>query len=64
MVTDDHHACLTDFGVAKMLSVSGYTTTSLGGTCRWMSPEILDEYDPSPTVASDIWAFGMTILQV
>ncbi|KAJ3572116.1 hypothetical protein NP233_g3310 [Leucocoprinus birnbaumii] len=64
MVTDCGEARLTDFGVAKMLSVSGYTTTSMGGTCRWMSPEILEEHDPSPTFSSDIWAFGMTILQV
>ncbi|KAF5354756.1 hypothetical protein D9756_005502 [Leucocoprinus leucothites] len=64
MVTDAGQACLTDFGVAKMLSVSGYTTTNLGGTCRWMSPELLEEYDPSPTVFSDTWAFGMTILQI
>ncbi|KXN87457.1 Protein sevenless [Leucoagaricus sp. SymC.cos] len=64
MVTDDRHARLADFGVAKMLYVSGYTTTSIGGSCRWMSPEILEGSDPSATVASDIWAFAMTILQL
>jgi serine/threonine protein kinase len=29
-----------------------------------MSPEILEQDDASPTFASDIWAFGMTTLQV
>lgn len=31
-----------------------------GGTIRWIAPEILDGNEIS--VASDIWAFGMTAL--
>ncbi|KAJ3564726.1 hypothetical protein NP233_g8097 [Leucocoprinus birnbaumii] len=64
MITDSGEACLTDFGLAKILYVPGYTTSSPAGTCRWMSPEILDGDDFYPTTASDIWAFAMTILEV
>ncbi|KAF9443790.1 kinase-like protein, partial [Macrolepiota fuliginosa MF-IS2] len=63
ILVSDYQARLTDFGVARMLNKTGYTTT-VGGTCRWMAPELLDDHQPPPTLASDVWAFGMTILQV
>ncbi|KAF9442881.1 kinase-like protein [Macrolepiota fuliginosa MF-IS2] len=63
LVSDLHTACLTDFGVSKMLNVTGYTTTPKG-TDRFTSPELLIDHETSFTRASDIWAFGMTVLQV
>ncbi|KAI6019839.1 WD40-repeat-containing domain protein [Pisolithus orientalis] len=34
--------------------------TIRGGSCHWMAPELLD--DCSASMASDVWAFGMTTL--
>jgi serine/threonine protein kinase len=69
-VNDDHDACLTDFGLARTLETSGFTTESVCGTCRWMAYELIapceeeEESVPRVTVATDIWAFGMTVLEV
>lgn len=42
-------------------------TSSLKGTLRWMSPELLESSDVnggSPTVASDMYAVGMVFYEV
>lgn len=70
LVNDDHDACLTDFGLARTLETSGFTTESVCGTCRWMAYELIapceeeEESVPRVTVATDIWAFGMTVLEI
>ncbi|KIM82575.1 hypothetical protein PILCRDRAFT_7939 [Piloderma croceum F 1598] len=70
LVNDEHEACLTDFGLARILETSGFTTKSVGGTCRWMAYELVapcdeeEECIPQVTVATDIWAFGMTTLEI
>ncbi|TEB37673.1 kinase-like protein [Coprinellus micaceus] len=73
LVNDDGHACLADFGLSRILEVRGFTTKSSGGTCRWMAYELVvppedeednDDYVPPLTRETDVWAFGMTILQV
>ncbi|KAF9012562.1 kinase-like domain-containing protein [Cyathus striatus] len=72
LVNDTSQPCLTDFGLARILETSGFTTKSVGGTCRWMAYELLaptegeddDNYVPPLTKASDVWAFGMTMLEV
>ena len=69
LVDDEHNACITDFGLSRILEVSGFTTQSVNGTYRWMACELL-EYElrgrgvPRITAASDTWAFGMTVLEV
>jgi serine/threonine protein kinase len=70
-VNDEGEACITDFGLARILEASGFTTKSVGGTCRWMAYELIapsdeeeEEVIPQVTVATDIWAFGMTVLEV
>lgn len=69
-MNDEHEACLTDFGLARILETSGFTTKSVGGTCRWMAYELIapcyddEECIPQVTVSTDIWAFGMTALEV
>lgn len=60
---------LTDFGLSKILNTSGFTTKNIGGTCRWMAPELMqysqdDDAEFGPTKATDVWAFGMTVLEV
>jgi serine/threonine protein kinase len=66
-VSDDHEAYIADFGLSRILGESGFTTKSVSGTYRWMAPELLapeGEYVPQVTTASDVWAFGMTVLEV
>ena len=70
-------ARLADFGLATSVdeSTGGSTTggRELRGTIRWMAPELLhpDEYGFSddwqrrlPSTGTDIYALGMTILEV
>ena len=62
-----------DFGLLRIVS-EGTTNTSSnsfiqGGTCRWMSPELLDPEkfglrDNRQTKHSDCYAFGMVIHEV
>ncbi|KAG8937703.1 hypothetical protein FRC03_007920 [Tulasnella sp. 419] len=61
-------ASVCDFGMSQSIdeskNMAGLTTTNayLGGTERYMSPEIVE--DKPKTTASDIWALGCLILQV
>lgn len=64
---------LADFGLMNVVSDSSatYADTSalVGGTTRWMSPELLspDHFGLThtvPTIASDVYALGMVILEV
>ncbi|KAI6021113.1 kinase-like domain-containing protein [Pisolithus marmoratus] len=65
LVSGDRRARLTDFGVSYL--VNSTFSISGSGTCstafRWMAPELL-EGDGDCTSASDVWAFGMTILEL
>ncbi|KAG8918333.1 hypothetical protein FRC02_002455 [Tulasnella sp. 418] len=61
-------ASVCDFGMSQSIdeskNMAGLTTTNayLGGTERYMSPEIVE--DKPKTTASDIWALGCLIVQV
>lgn len=73
LITAQGTAVLSDFGLATIpgqLQVS--SSVNRGGHVRWMSAELID-YEPEleengdlggPTYQSDIFAFGMTVLQV
>jgi serine/threonine protein kinase len=68
-VNDEHTACIADFGLARILGESGFTTKSVSGTWRWMAFELIEFSDeeesiPPVTFESDVWAFGMTVLEV
>ncbi len=58
---------LCDFGLAlivedlTMMSIS--TVLQGSGNCRWMAIELLF-HDALPTKESDMWSFGMVILEV
>ncbi|KDQ58145.1 hypothetical protein JAAARDRAFT_34959, partial [Jaapia argillacea MUCL 33604] len=67
LVDDENIPRLADFGLSQIISRSDFTTVSIGGPCRWMSPEILlseDESEPPFTNASDVYAFGMAVLEI
>ena len=68
------HARLADFGLLTILSdpadpsISSSVST-IGGTARWMSPELLDPdqfypKDGRPTKESDCYALGMVVYEV
>jgi len=70
-------ACLADFGLAVVIDESTVGSTTGGrelrGTTRWMAPEMLlpEEFGFSddwqrrlPSTSTDIYALGMTILEV
>lgn len=41
-----------------------YASSSVGGTCRWMAPELFDSEKPSHSPASDVYSFGCVMLEV
>ncbi|KAG6333029.1 hypothetical protein ID866_6064 [Astraeus odoratus] len=64
LISDARRALLTDFGFSTLTKSTFTMTISLprGGSLPWMAPERLDDYDAS--AESDIWAFGMTMLEL
>jgi serine/threonine protein kinase len=68
LIDNAGNAVLADFGQSRILGVSGFTTMTVAGTHRYMAPELLipENPDASPmsTKASDVWAAGMTGLEV
>ncbi|KAK2463096.1 hypothetical protein APHAL10511_004751 [Amanita phalloides] len=67
LVNDSGHACLADFGLGRLTEVQGFTTNHVGGTCRWMAYELIYDDGEEPvkhTTQSDVWAFGMTVLEI
>ncbi|KAL5501097.1 hypothetical protein ACEPAH_9484 [Sanghuangporus vaninii] len=70
LISESGEPLLCDFGVSRMLVASGsfnfscsLTGGGLRGTLRFMSKELLQATDLSPTAyskASDVWAFGIT----
>ncbi|KAG8923378.1 hypothetical protein FRC02_011171, partial [Tulasnella sp. 418] len=61
-------ASLCDFGMSQFIDdasrIAGLTTTNahVGGTDRFMSPELLE--DEPKTTATDVWALGCLIFQI
>ena len=73
LINQNGHACLADFGLLTILSDPTSFTASnsliIGGTTRWMSPELLDPdqvnpEDGRPTKESDCYALGMVTYEV
>ncbi|KAH7320329.1 kinase-like domain-containing protein [Rhizoctonia solani] len=66
LVSQDRIVKITDFGNAALAEYSLYFTSNAGGCSvspRWTAPEILEEKTKT-TVVGDIFALGMTILEV
>lgn len=70
LIDNAGNAVLADFGQSRILGVSGFTTStmSVAGTRRYMAPELMlpenPDASPAPTKASDVWAAGMTGLEI
>ena len=73
LIDRDCHARIADFGFLAVVSDStnptGSSSYSIGGTTRWMSPELLapDQTglkNERPTRQSDCYALGMVIYEV
>ena len=69
MVTDEHRACLADFGLStasdsQVLNILSLSTKQPGGTLRWTSPELLEGVQPVNTSSSDIYSFACVSYEV
>ncbi|KAG8928500.1 hypothetical protein FRC02_006829, partial [Tulasnella sp. 418] len=68
LVNEHGNASLCDFGMSQFFDeaarITGYTTTNayLGGTDRFMCPELLE--DEPKSIATDMWAFGCLLMQI
>jgi serine/threonine protein kinase len=74
LIDDNGSPLLSDFGRSKVLDKHGFTT-GWSGSPRYLAPELLDAPDnasseeknnfiPSLTKESDVYAFGMVGLEV
>ena len=69
LVSDEHRACLADFGLStasdsQVLNISSLSTKNAGGTLRWTSPELLEGVQPVNTSSSDIYSFACVSYEV
>jgi len=58
---------VADFGLSRILTHSASMITKRtnpGGNARWMSVELLQGKTTESTQESDVWAFGMTVLEL
>jgi len=65
LIDDDGNPRIGDFGLATMLedgTTNLTTTASLHASYRWLAPEVA--CDGARTKASDVWAFGCTLIEV
>ncbi|KAG3032982.1 hypothetical protein PC119_g5456 [Phytophthora cactorum] len=61
LVSEGLSAKLTDFGMSFVSLESRPATTS--GAVRWKAPELLTNEGCTPTFASDIYSFGMCVVE-
>lgn len=66
LISEDGHALLTDFGFSHLSQASFSLAAKQrpGGTLNWMPPEYLEADEYEMTTAGDVWAFGMTALEL
>ena len=69
LVTDEHRACLADFGLSttsdsQVLNLSSFSTKHTGGTLRWTAPEIFEGEQSINTSSSDIYSFACVSYEV
>lgn len=64
LVTEDWHAKLADFGLAKARTETKTTTKSSTATSlRWSAPEVLS-LKPQFSTASDVFSFGVLLFEL
>lgn len=66
MMGDDNQPKLIDFGISRIVGVSGYTTAGMATSWAWAAPELLqDDGTVLPkTQKSDIYALSSTFVEV
>jgi len=68
LINDQGEACLIDFGLARTLQATGFTTPMGPGSLRYLAPERVacseDEVIPCVTKETDVWAFAMAVLEI
>jgi len=73
IVSENYQAQITDFGIAQILDVTGFTTTTRNpGNIRFTAPEMMPDVNPDetpmpairPTFKSDIFSLGILLLQL
>ncbi|KAF8198255.1 kinase-like domain-containing protein [Mycena galopus ATCC 62051] len=66
LIDDGEHAQLADFGLAIVTDATlGTTTTTNGGSVRWMAPELFDyQLEFKRTEASDVYAFACLCIEI
>ncbi|KAL4147435.1 hypothetical protein PRNP1_011191 [Phytophthora ramorum] len=64
LVGSDFLVKLTDFGLSTFAKKLSWTESAGAiGAIRWKAPERLGNYDRGPSFASDIYSFGMCIIE-
>lgn len=63
LVAADGQVRLTDFGVSDKLKDGKKHHTLIGSPC-WMAPEIFEDEEEGYDEKVDIWAFGITIIEL
>ncbi|KAH9057104.1 ras guanine nucleotide exchange factor domain-containing protein [Lactarius deliciosus] len=61
------HACLADFGCARVeeVEVTGPTEALTYGSTRWLAPELMTQSNYVPTTRNtDVWSFGMLCVEI
>ena len=65
LVDKDLHLKITDFGLAAYAASTTTSVGAIGGSRRWMAPELFDpDVSGVPTFESDVYAFSMTCIEV
>jgi serine/threonine protein kinase len=68
MVDDAGHAKLIDFGLSRLLETVGgtpvFTLSIVSFSVRWCAPELILVENAHATQATDVYAWGSTVLQV
>ncbi|KDQ57774.1 hypothetical protein JAAARDRAFT_274932 [Jaapia argillacea MUCL 33604] len=73
MIKADGTACLTDIGLSAITATANFTTPNIGGSCRWIAPEVMnppdsDDVDEEPgvqfTPQSDTYSWAMAGLEI
>ncbi|KAF8216912.1 hypothetical protein K438DRAFT_1798017 [Mycena galopus ATCC 62051] len=75
VLVDKHGVpCICDFGISKIVSLRGFTTSNVG-TTPYMAPElffVVDDYDsssqessaPCTSTSSDVYSFALLVLEI